>query len=246
MKQPYKIKLGLLLFTLGFLGILSLLTMEIPIIEKLKTDMAEVFTPFQFKLLVLLNPTILLIIFTVIGTLAYDKVGFKLPVFEYLTRKSKVSVDYKNILKFGLLGGILSGSLLSFISWIFNSDIPQALKNFTPNLLNRFLYGGITEEIVMRFGLMTLFVWLFHWIFKTKNAMIYWVGILLSSLLFGLGHLPIVNGLVENPSFSLILYIILGNSVGGIIFGWLYWKKGLESAMIAHIITHIIFLITGV
>jgi len=24
------------------------------------------------------------------------------------------------------------------------------------------------------------------------------------------------------------------NGIGGIIFGWLYWKKGLESAMISH------------
>jgi len=27
---------------------------------------------------------------------------------------------------------------------------------------------------------------------------------------------------------------IVNNGVIGIIFGWLYWKKGLESAMIAH------------
>jgi membrane protease YdiL (CAAX protease family) len=24
------------------------------------------------------------------------------------------------------------------------------------------------------------------------------------------------------------------NGIGGVVFGWLYWKKGLESAMIAH------------
>lgn len=246
MKQHYKIKLGILLFTLGFLGILSLLTMEIPIIEKLKTEMSDVFTPFQFKLLILINPTILLTIFTVIGTSMYTKAGFQLPVFEYVTRKDKVPVDFKSLFKFGIAGGIVSGSLLSFISWIFSSDIPDALKSFSPNIFNRFFYGGITEEILMRFGLMTLFVWLFQKISKSKNQWTYWTGILLSSLLFGIGHLPIVNGLVPDPSSSLILYIILGNSLGGIIFGWLYWKKGLESAMTAHIVTHIIFLITGV
>lgn len=245
MKKSDKVKLGLLLFTVGFLGVLSLLTMEIPIIEKLKTEMSDVFTPFQFKLLILINPTILLTLFTLIGTSLYTKTGFKLPVFEYLTRKDKVPVDFKSIFKFGIAGGIVSGSLLSFISWIFSSDIPGALKSFSPNIFNRFFYGGITEEILMRFGLMTLFVWLFQMISKSKDQWTYWSAILLSSLLFGIGHLPIVNGLVTDPSSSLILYIILGNSLGGIIFGWLYWKRGLESAMIAHIVTHIIFLITG-
>ncbi|MDB4228189.1 CPBP family glutamic-type intramembrane protease [Flavobacteriaceae bacterium] len=36
---------------------------------------------------------------------------------------------------------------------------------------------------------------------------------------------------------------MLGNSVGGIIFGWIYWKKGLESAMIAHIFAHILMIL---
>jgi membrane protease YdiL (CAAX protease family) len=38
----------------------------------------------------------------------------------------------------------------------------------------------------------------------------------------------------------LISYIILGNSLGGLIFGWLYWKKGLEAAFIAHIMSHVV------
>ena len=27
---------------------------------------------------------------------------------------------------------------------------------------------------------------------------------------------------------------ILLNGIGGVVFGWLYWKRGLEAAMIAH------------
>jgi len=48
---------------------------------------------------------------------------------------------------------------------------------------------------------------------------------------------------VENPTTGLLLYIFIGNAIGGIIFGWLYWKKGLESAIIAHIFTHVIMVL---
>jgi membrane protease YdiL (CAAX protease family) len=30
------------------------------------------------------------------------------------------------------------------------------------------------------------------------------------------------------------------NGLGGLAFGWLYWKQGLESAMIAHLSTDIV------
>jgi len=29
------------------------------------------------------------------------------------------------------------------------------------------------------------------------------------------------------------------NGLGGIVFGWLYWKDNLETAMIAHMMTHV-------
>ena len=54
---------------------------------------------------------------------------------------------------------------------------------------------------------------------------------------------PIICKPIEHGTTELLLYIILGNSVGGIIFGWIYWKKGLESAMIAHIFAHILMIL---
>jgi len=45
-----------------------------------------------------------------------------------------------------------------------------------------------------------------------------------------------------NPLF--ITRALLLNGLGGLAFGWLYWKQGLESAMIAHfsadIVLHVI------
>lgn len=243
MKILKKLKLGTLLFVLGFIGVLTILTMEIPIPEDFKNKINKLFTPFQFKLLSLINPTFMLLILVTIGTLIYDKIGFKLPIFERIAFGEKKKINWKSILKFGLTGGVLSGLILTFVSHFFNDFIPKELQEFSPNALNRFFYGGITEEIFMRFGLMTFIIWILSLITKNRNPWIYWIGIIVSSLLFGIGHLPIVNSFVENPTAQLIAYVIIGNSLGGVIFGWIYWKKGLESAMIAHIFTHLIFII---
>ena len=45
-------------------------------------------------------------------------------------------------------------------------------------------------------------------------------------------------------SVLVISRAIVLNGIGGVAFGWLYWKHGLESAMIAHfsadIVVHVI------
>lgn len=97
----------------------------------------------------------------------------------------------------------------------------------------------------MRFGFMTLIVWLAFKVFKSLTPTVYWIGIIISSIIFGIGHFPIVFQTVAEPSAFLLLYVLFGNSLGGIIFGWLYWKKGLESAMVAYIFAHIVMVTLG-
>ena len=94
---------------------------------------------------------------------------------------------------------------------------------------------------------MTLIAWIFFKIKKTEEGkptkIGMWLAIILSAIIFGIGHLPTVLA-IATPTPLLITRITLLNAVGGIIFGWLYWKKGLESAMISHfsadIVLHVI------
>lgn len=67
----------------------------------------------------------------------------------------------------------------------------------------------------------------------------YYLAILISALVFALGHFPVMFQIVANPTLPIYLYVIIGNCMGGIIFGYLYWKRGLECAMVAHAFTHI-------
>ena len=241
-----KLKLGLSVFLIGFVGVLSTLTMDIPMPEEIQKMVSELFTPWQFKLLNLINPTILLAISVVVGTLLYDKVNFKLPIIERFIYKDKKTKSSR-IIQYGIIGGIISGILITLTAVSFNPILPTEFieigEKFKPTLMARFLYGGLTEEILIRFGIMTFFVWLISKISGKLNSIVYWIGILISAIIFGFGHLPIVYTLVDTPTTALLLYIILENAVGGIVFGWLYWKKGLETAMIGHIFAHLTMLI---
>lgn len=62
-------------------------------------------------------------------------------------------------------------------------------------------------------------------------------------MIFGLLHLPSTAILIPITSFTIARAIML-NGIAGAIFGWLYWKKGLESAIILHftagLIIHVI------
>ena len=82
-----------------------------------------------------------------------------------------------------------------------NEQLTQALQ---PTLAARFLYGGITEEIYLRFGLMTLIVWISAKVLKGTKPAAYWIGIVLAALIFAVGHFPVVFNTIESPGIALL------------------------------------------
>lgn len=243
-----KFVLGGILFLLGLSGVLSLLTLEIPLSEEELNLLLEKFTLQQIEFLKLANPLMMLVVAVVLGVIFHDKVHLDVPIIKGIIGKSH-NYNLSSIFKNSLGGGAVAGALIVVISAIFNALSPEEFselgKSIQPSLASRFLYGGFTEEILMRFGLMSFFIWLLSKIFKTNHSSIYWAGILLAALIFSVAHLPVAFQSLGKPSIAMLANILIGNSIGGIIYGWLYWKKGLESAFIAHITTHVVLVIAG-
>jgi membrane protease YdiL (CAAX protease family) len=108
----------------------------------------------------------------------------------------------------------------------------------------RLLYGGITEELLLRWGFMTLVVWLVWRIFQKRRTTptngSFIAAILFSALIFALGHLPVALILFPDAIVPVALFVILANSAFGLVCGYLYWKRGLESAISAHMFGHIV------
>jgi membrane protease YdiL (CAAX protease family) len=68
-----------------------------------------------------------------------------------------------------------------------------------------------------------------------------WLAIGGSSLLFAALHLPAAASMLGSLSMDVVSYILLWNTVFGTVFGYLYWRFGLEAAILAHAFMHLVF-----
>lgn len=171
------------------------------------------------------------------------KVGLGLPILEGWLEGREVKSYLRSILGISIGLGILAGILIIGLDLLFSSagvpiDLTQASIN--PPAWQGFLasfYGGINEEVLLRLFVMTLIAWMISRIKRTEEgkpaSADMWSAIIIAAVIFGIGHLPAVMAITTLTPLVIVRTIIL-NAVGGIIFGWLYWKKGLESAMISH------------
>lgn len=196
----------------------------------------------------LIQTTVLFSIIIILGLFFTKKVGFGLPLIQALIEKKNYKKVLKDILGLSVGLGVLTAVIIFALDPIFTFlgagvSTHQTIVPIWQKLLASF-YGGITEEILLRLFLMSFFVWIGMKLFKKKQPTVtgIWIAIFLAAIIFGIGHLPITATLTQITPLVITRAIIL-NGVGGVIFGWLFWKKGLESAMIAHF-TADIFLLT--
>lgn len=252
MISSFKKRLFLILFVAGFAGVASFLLVDLAALVALfpVRDGMEVpvITPV-IKLLSLVQPTVLVLLAVLIGVVLAQRVGLSAPVAEAIAAGRPVVPALKPQIVPGIAGAIIGAAAILLSAAIFKSSIPaetvERISSFTRllPLATRFLYGGITEEVLIRWGLMTLLVWIVWRVFERRldkpSPISFVVAILVSSFVFGLGHLPVAILLLGEATTAVVLFVIAANSAFGIVAGYLYWKHGLESAMIAHVLGHV-------
>ncbi|MCL1852551.1 MAG: CPBP family intramembrane metalloprotease [Peptococcaceae bacterium] len=204
----------------------------------------------MFYILAFVQGLIMFSVVTFIGLFLAPKVGFGLLVLSGGESKwQRLKVVIMPSILFGVLSGVLIvlGEYLVFQA-IFT--VPISLSDTHVPIWTAFLasfYGGIAEEVLLRLFVMTLFVWLISKFKKNVEGLptnwSIWLAMILASILFGLGHLPATSEMTD-ITVAVVARAVVLNGIGGIVFGWLFWKKGLVSAIIAHfsadIVLHII------
>ena len=105
-------------------------------------------------------------------------------------------------------------------------------------------YGGVLEEIMMRWFLMSLLAFIIWKLFFKKEqsvpkGMLIGVNIVVA-LLFAAGHLPTTATTMGITPLILVRCFSL-NSLAGLICGHLYTKHGIQYAMLSHAGFHIIW-----
>jgi hypothetical protein len=204
----------------------------IPAIPKLVP--AHVHLPYSMNTLILLQIVVFVIsatIFAAAGAFLTPRIGFR----AYLADASITKSIFWKVLKRQFLYGAPIGLVGAIVAYFMAPDFISYLT-MVPFLTR--LFGGVFEEVIMRWGLLTIVVWILWRIFQhgigiPKKLLIY-SCIFLSQILFAFGHTPaLVNFGMTNPAWSIFTIFIVS-----LPWGWLFWKQGLESAFIAHASFH--------
>jgi hypothetical protein len=149
-----------------------------------------------------------------------------------------------------LWGGLAGALLIAGFAILAPRLAGLAADRPATPLLVRLLYGGITEEILMRWGLMTVIaaaarrLMARHRDGLAPGAAATAIG--LSALVFGLSHLPAAAATLGALTATTAAVIVAANAAFGLVAGYLFWKHGLEAAIGAHLLAHLVaFAVTG-
>jgi hypothetical protein len=191
--------------------------------------------------------------FTGTGILLARKMGLGAPLLESWLYHQEAPVRLRDSFSSGALVGLAVGIVLIVIVLALAPHMPglpfvtAARVPVWKRLLVCF-YGGVDEEILTRLFLLTLFAWIGLRFFQKQKVRLapatFWIANGLAAVLFGLGHLPAASRVMQITPEVVVVALVL-NGIAAVSFGYLYWKRGLESAMIAHFCADFILYVVG-
>ena len=238
-----KLRFGLVLWAAGMAGSAAITAMVLPQL------LGQMHVPLPAPLWVislagLAQSALLLALAVWAGVRLTPSVGLRAPAFEAVVTGRPIGPALRSQLPPGLIAGVLGGILLFAAFRYAPGAVAKLQDRFAIPIVARVLYGGFTEELLLRWGLMTALVWL-AWRFLQQRrgpvrAGLVWPAIAVSALMFAAGHLPAASVLLGTLDLPVVAFVIGVNTAFGLLFGYLYWRHGLESAMIAHAIAHLV------
>lgn len=202
----------------------------------------EGITKVQFVILVLAQTLIYAMVTGFLGYLLADRIGL-LRAFAFRKKPLMTTIAW------GILGGI-GFFLLEAV--IFSALIPEVNlfyenKSFSAvYLVSEIFYGGVAEELMLRFFFMSLLAFLIWKIFARKYAKeeiptaVFIAANIIAAMTFAAGHLPATYTMYGKFSALIPVRCFLVNGGLGLIFGRLYRKFGIQYAMTAHALIHVV------
>jgi hypothetical protein len=223
--------------------------------------------PMPLSLLVTIQIASQVVLFGVaiwVGLSFANSAGLGLPILESALRHEPVRDRINVIIPISIALGVLGGLLVVVLDiYVFHPALVTELGTAAAPLTVRSantptwwqgllasLYGAFDEELLLRLCVMSFLAWLGRFVSKTTEGTptlaVLWTANVLAAILFGLGHLPATSALVPLTPWVVVRAVVL-NGVIGVAAGYLYFTRGLESAMLSHfsadIILHVLFAI---
>ena len=220
-------------------------------VQSSAVDLTKLRIPLPLLITLQLIQNAILCAVAIFGGLFFaGRVGLGTPILDSVTRDESVADKVRTILPLSIILGVLATLVLLGLEFFYfqpamlkelggtaaalnlQTSQPAAWKGFLASF-----YGGIVEEILLRLFVMSFLVWLGRLLSKTLDgrptSAVFWIANILAAVLFGLAHLPTTALLVPLTPLVVARAVFL-NGLIGVVCGWLYWKRGLESAMVSH------------
>ena len=192
-----------------------------------------------YYLIATVQTLIYALIFGFLGYILSDKTGLMKPVrFE----KKPIMVTIGMTL--------FTGLVLCTDLFYFKNHIPQvaALYQQNPSFaywMASVLYGGVIEEVLLRLFMMSLIACIAWKIIFRREANpptgVLIAANIIAALLFAAGHLPSTMQMWGEITPMILLRCFLLNGAGGLVFGYLYRRYGIQYSMMAHAGAHVVW-----
>ncbi|MGA9997249.1 MAG: CPBP family intramembrane glutamic endopeptidase [Pyrinomonadaceae bacterium] len=258
-EQRFRWRLFWLLLVMALLGALAILPLSLVLQGELLAQTAKTPLPLPMPLLVLIGVAqngAMLALFVGLGLLLSRKVGLPgVPLLQGWLEGKSLRGRLRESALTGILVGLCVGlALVLLLIFIFLPLVPRQPVTLVAGaaIWKRFLacfYGGVVEEILTRLFFLSLFVWLLNKLLRRRtqgqvSAGVFWVANILVAIIFGLGHLPIASLMMKITTAAVVEALLL-NAIASLTFGYLYWKRGLETAMFAHFSADFMLFVIG-
>ena len=213
-----------IMLVLGLIAVATLLVVPFETILP-----AQVHVP---RIALLIQPAVITLACAVLGWWTSPRTGLGAPALSALV----AGQDWLRPLLRGVPAAVLSAALVALILVTYGvatQPILTTMPQLDVPLLARLGYGGVGEEIIARWGLLTGFMALALRL-GADAGRAFWLANTAAALLFALGHFGVLFVMLPHPPVWLMGAVVAGNFVPAMLFGWLYRRFGIESAMIAH------------
>lgn len=191
------------------------------------------------RAVLLIQPAVIVVLMAVLGWWATARTGLAAPVLGAALR----GLDWRAPLWRAVPVAVVTAAGVALILIVFGratQGVDLGMPELELPLLARVGYGGVGEEIIARWGLLTGLMAL-ALRFNRSRSTVFWLANSVSALLFAFGHFGVLFAMLPDPPLWLLSAVLLGNFFPAMAFGWLYRKFGIESAMIAHGGAHALF-----
>lgn len=235
-------------WALGVLGILALALQPLPAPLLAPDAPTAGLTPVVLRVLVLVQPLLLVTVAAAVGAGCAHRVGLRSRLAGTAARAGFGAV----LARAAALGLLLGLALAAADRW-WLTDLGEAAARLQAATLPLpralaigLLYGGLAEEVMLRWGLMSLLAWLLLRLHRPTGSpreavltpAMAAVAIGSSALAFAAAHLPALASMVPlTPDLAARTMVL--NGLAGVLYGVLFWRQGLEAAMAAHAATHV-------